>query len=150
MFDFQMIRKAEEFVDNTIGEDCQYECQRHGFVPVAKDEHEPTSNGCGSLDFLFDDSEESFVYVEKEFSSCCDIHDHCYDTCLEDKDECDLKFKKCLYKVCRSKKGEYFGTKKCKLKAKLFYMTVLGVGCQSYLEAQKQACQCVPASKTEL
>ena len=34
-------------------------------------------------------------------SSCCAVHDECYDTCGEDKDLCDLTFRKCLYKVCR-------------------------------------------------
>ena len=81
-----------------------------------------TSNGCGSLDIIFDDSENSLIHVEKEFrwtivflkpsrirfktivvlnSSCCAVHDECYDTCGEDKDLCDLTFRKCLYKVCR-------------------------------------------------
>merc|ERR1712002_1274662 len=105
-----------------------------------------TSNGCGSLDIIFDDSEESFIHVEQEFTQCCDDHDYCYDTCGEDKDECDLKFKKCLYATCKKKtKQGYFDTKKCRLKAKLFYITVLGVGCQSYINAQKAACQCVKA-----
>ena len=83
-----------------------------------------------------------------KYFQCCDDHDYCYDTCGEDKDECDLKFKKCLYATCKEKtKLGYFDTKKCRLKAKLFYITVLGVGCQSYIMAQKAACKCV---KTEL
>ena len=91
-----------------------------------KSGHVKTSNGCGSLDIIFDDSENSLIHVEKEFrwssvfscsvlkplrisfktiivfnSSCCAVHDECYDTCGEDKDLCDLTFRKCLYKVCR-------------------------------------------------
>merc|ERR1719273_2584818 len=146
----EIVQNVEEFVDNTIGEDCQFECKKSGYVPVPKDKHRPTSNGCGSLDFLFDDTEESFVHVEKEFTQCCDVHDFCYDTCTADKDECDLKFKKCLYATCRKKKHEFFDAKKCRLKAKLFYITVLGVGCQSYINAQKEACQCVKAPHSEL
>lgn len=38
------------------------------------------------------------------FVDCCDAHDICYDTCGADKDECDLKFKKCLYRKCSSVK----------------------------------------------
>ena len=34
-------------------------------------------------------------------------------------------------------------SKACKLKAKLFYVTVIGVGCQSYLDTQREACVCV-------
>ena len=81
-----------------------------------------------------------------QFLQCCDVHDYCYDTCGADKDECDLKFKKCLYGTCKKKTQQgYFDTKKCRLKAKLFYITVLGVGCQSYINAQKEACQCLKA-----
>lgn len=137
-----IIKNVDEFIENTIGEDCQFECKR-GHEPVPKPDHKPTSNGCGSLEFLFDDSEESWIHVERDFTKCCDDHDLCYDTCGADKDECDLKFKKCLYRTCKGKKIEFFDSKKCRLKAKLFYITVLGVGCQPYINAQKEACQCI-------
>ena len=70
-------------------------------------------------------------------------------TCNLDKDDCDLKFKRCLYGHCKGKFGkkkkplQYLDRQKCKLKAKLFYVTVVGVGCQAYRDAQKNACQCV-------
>ena len=81
-------------------------------------------------------------------SSCCAVHDECYDTCGEDKDLCDLTFRKCLYKVCRKEEhARFLDNKKCKLKAKLFYMAVVGVGCTPFKDAQKAACECV---KTEL
>lgn len=146
----KMVQKVEAFVDNTIGEDCQFVCDNPQFVPRPNQNHKPTTNGCGSLDFLFDDSEESVIHVEKEFSSCCDTHDFCYDTCGQDKDDCDLKFKRCLYSSCKSKKHEFFDAKKCRLKAKLFLMAVLGIGCQSFIDAQRQACICVLPSKSEL
>ena len=41
---------------------------------------------------FFDDSDNSPMFVEKEFTECCDDHDICYDTCLEDKDMCDIRF----------------------------------------------------------
>ena len=41
---------------------------------------------------FFDDSDDSPLFVEKEFTGCCDDHDICYDTCLEDKDMCDIRF----------------------------------------------------------
>ena len=62
-----IVKNVEEFIDNTIGEDCQYEC-KPGFEPVPKQNHQSTSNGCGSLDIIFDDSEESFIHVEQEFT----------------------------------------------------------------------------------
>jgi len=141
------VQKFEEFVENAIDEDCYYECEK-GAVKEAREGHIYTSNGCGSLDLIFDDSNESLIYVEKEFSECCNTHDYCYDTCGEDKDFCDVKFRKCLYKVCRGEKHKKFlDNKKCKLKAKLFYMAVVGVGCQPYREAQKNACVCQKREK---
>lgn len=137
------VQRFEEFVDNTIDEDCFYQCPR-GQTTLPREGHVGTSNGCGSLDIIFDHSEDSLIHIEKDFSDCCDGHDVCYDTCGEDKDLCDLTFRKCLYKVCR--KGEhklFLDNKKCKLKAKLFYMAVVGVGCQPFKDAQKNACKCV-------
>jgi len=138
------VQKFEEFVENSIEEDCFIECPK-GSLLMPRANHEQTANGCGSLDMIFDDSEESYIYVEKEFSECCKTHDFCYDTCSEDKDFCDVKFRKCLYKVCRTDKhNKFLDNIKCKLKAKLFYMAVVGVGCHSYKDAQRNACECVP------
>jgi hypothetical protein len=39
-----------------------------------------------------------------KFVDCCHVHDICYEICGNDKDECDLKFKKCLYKKCSAQK----------------------------------------------
>lgn len=33
-------------------------------------------------------------------TKCCDAHDICYDTCNNDKEVCDMDFKRCLYKYC--------------------------------------------------
>ena len=64
-----IIKRAEEFVENSIGEDCEFNlCEKKGLVAQEKSQHIPSSNGCGSLDFLFDDSEDSLIHVEKEFS----------------------------------------------------------------------------------
>lgn len=147
----KMATKAERFVDSAIGEECVYECPSIRMRPVARVGHVKTANGCGSFDVIFNDSEDSLVHVEKAFTECCDQHDYCYDTCNEDKDMCDLRFKKCLYANCRKpKKLSFLDTKACKLKAKLFYLTVIGVGCQSFLDAQENACQCVLPAKQEL
>ena len=73
-----------------------------------------------------------------------------YDSCNSDKDICDIEFKKCLYGQCRRRDQPGFDhmsfvdTKTCKLKAKLAFVAVIGVGCQAYLDAQASACQCVP------
>ena len=143
-------RQVDDFVEHTIGEECLFECSKAGFIAVPRKNHKATANGCGSFDFLFDDTEESFIFVEKEFTQCCNSHDHCYDICGADKDECDLKFKKCLYGSCKNRRQlEFLQSKKCRLKAKMFYITVLGIGCQSFINAQNEACECIP-DKSEL
>lgn len=145
----KMVQQAEQFVDSAIGEDCTYECDKEGYEALPRSGYIKTSNGCGSFDFIFDDSPDSLIHVEKEFIACCNDHDECYDTCNLDKDDCDLKFKRCLYGYCKGKFGkkkkplQYLDRQKCKLKAKLFYITVVGVGCQAYRVAQKNACRCV-------
>ena len=146
----EVAKQVDDFVEHTIGEECEFECDKKGFVAQPRKFHQPSANGCGSFDFLFDDTEGSFIHVEKEFSLCCDSHDYCYDSCGADKDECDLKFKKCLYGACKGKNKQFLDSKKCKLKAKVFYITVLGVGCQSYISAQTEACECVKLSREEL
>jgi secretory phospholipase A2 len=107
-----------------------------------------SSNGCGSLDVIFDDSDSSLIYFDKAFTECCNTHDHCYDECNADKEECDYVFKRCLYAVCkREDKRNLFDEKKCKAKAKLSFVTVIGVGCDSFRSAQKQACICKKAKE---
>ena len=68
-----IIKRAEEFVENSIGEDCEFNlCEKKDLVAQEKSQHIPSSNGCGSLDFLFDDTEDSLIHVEKEFR--CEEH----------------------------------------------------------------------------
>ncbi|CAB4060898.1 COPS2 [Lepeophtheirus salmonis] len=125
--------------DSALAEDCAFECPYPNQTPVPKRHHQPTSNGCGSFGYLFPpENNDNWIYVEREFSACCDRHDHCYDTCNEDKDDCDLVFKRCLYSVCKSK-DILLAKKTCQAKAKMFYLAVIGLGCQSYKEAQKEA-----------
>uniref|UniRef100_A0A0K2TTF9 Group XIIA secretory phospholipase A2like [Megachile rotundata] n=2 Tax=Lepeophtheirus salmonis TaxID=72036 RepID=A0A0K2TTF9_LEPSM len=139
-----------EMVDSALAEDCAFECPYPNQTPVPKRHHQPTSNGCGSFGYLFPpENNDNWIYVEREFSACCDRHDHCYDTCNEDKDDCDLVFKRCLYSVCKSK-DILLAKKTCQAKAKMFYLAVIGLGCQSYKEAQKEACNCVKKYKEEL
>lgn len=53
-------------------------------------------------------TQESVPFIN-QFIHCCDEHDICYGTCLNDKDECDLKFKKCLYKRCSENIKSVYG-----------------------------------------
>ena len=103
------------------------------------------------LDILSDIDTNFHIYAYHlqtlvHINACCYLN---FSTCNLDKDDCDLSFKRCLYGYCKGKFGkkkkplQYLDRQKCKLKAKLFYVTVVGVGCQAYRDAQKNACQCV-------
>lgn len=35
-----------------------------------------------------------------KLDDCCSSHDICYATCNADKDDCDWKFRRCLYSIC--------------------------------------------------
>jgi len=75
----KMVQQAEQFVDSAIGEDCTYECDKEGYEALPRSGYIKTSNGCGSFDFIFDDSPDSLIHVEKEFIACCNDHDECYE-----------------------------------------------------------------------
>jgi secretory phospholipase A2 len=80
-----------------------------------------------------------------EMEKCCDDHDMCYDTCLADKELCDLDFKRCLYKYCDNYEKSLGGdivVKGCKAAAKLLFTGTVTLGCKPYLDAQANACYC--------
>lgn len=136
----ETMKFVEKFVDSTVEEECQYSCPKNK-VPVANPNHIPDYNGCGALGVFFEKEDLS----RPEMVDCCNEHDLCYDTCGSDKDECDLRFKKCLYNTCNSNQQEMevLSLKACKGGAKLLYTATLALGCTSYKDAQEQACICV-------
>ena len=83
-------------------------------------------------------------------ATCCDKHDICYGSCLASKEKCDNLFKKCLYKTCNPeiKKLQLLEEKICKAGAKLLYSATMSVGCSSFKDAQKEACDCHPMNHT--
>ncbi|KAA0183557.1 hypothetical protein HAZT_HAZT007954 [Hyalella azteca] len=137
---------AAKFLDSNIEEECRYECKR-GYKPVPDHTHQPSFNGCGSLGFSI--SGENLPFEKME--TCCNEHDLCYDTCNNDKEICDLHFKKCLYDICKREtvKNDILQEKTCKASSKLLYTSTISLGCMSYKEAQKKACNCVPVHKSQ-
>nr|XP_002737263.2 PREDICTED: uncharacterized protein LOC100368483 [Saccoglossus kowalevskii] len=124
-------------------------CNTFGAKPEKNPNHKRTSNGCGSMGLEIDT--ESMP----EMTRCCDRHDICYDTCGNNRNECDDRFKKCLDKMCKMYKDEKKLSKQqlsgCKTTTDLMYAGTVGLGCKSYLEAQKNACICRNKKKnTEL
>lgn len=69
-----------------------------GAEPKPNRDHKPTANGCGALGMKIN----SEYLPVTEMTKCCDQHDICYDTCRNDKEICDVAFRKCLYKYCDS------------------------------------------------
>ena len=59
------VRKVEDFVDATIGEDCSFECKK-GKSPAPKPGHVPTSNGNRGLTIF---NFKSFSSIKNQ-SSC--------------------------------------------------------------------------------
>lgn len=80
------------------------------------------------------------------FTRCCDLHDICYDTCNNDRNQCDEDFKSCLDNEClltglgnRLPKEQLDS---CQSSADLMYSGTYALGCMAYKEAQRNACLC--------
>jgi secretory phospholipase A2 len=105
-----------------------------------------TANGCGAYYFYYD-----FNNLELTgFNECCNRHDKCYSTCGENKNKCDTEFKKCLVTSC-----DIMSTEKSHLKhhketciniSHFLDLFVNKFGCTAYLNAQRQACDCLIVS----
>ncbi len=133
-----------ETYESVIDEECLFDyCQGDPFLKsVPNPDHVPEYNGCGTINFLLDSTPASPVRLDDPlFTDCCNEHDLCYDTCGADRDLCDLKFRKCLYAVCREK--NFLRTLPCKTQARSAWLLVQALGCPNYRESQKKACICV-------
>ncbi|XP_069705758.1 group XIIA secretory phospholipase A2 [Periplaneta americana] len=135
---------VHEVFDAAVEEDCKYICP-DGVKPVKNKYHWPSSNGCGSLGLEIP-TEQLPV---GEMTSCCNDHDICYDTCGQDKEQCDFDFKRCLYKICEKYEATAGATvtKGCKAAAKMLFTGTITLGCKSYLDCQAKACYCAPPKK---
>jgi len=152
---------VSEIFDSAVEENCIYTCpggesfatdvmptlsinsrlsEHH---PMRNKLHTPSSDGCGSLGMQI-----STEYLPApEMAKCCDAHDICYDTCNNDKELCDLDFKRCLYKYCDTFEKGPAGDiiiKGCKGTAKMLFTGTMTLGCKSYLDSQQRACYCPP------
>lgn len=72
---------------------------------------------------------------------CCNGHDKCYDTCNKEKAECDNDFQTCMAEYCTTLKSRRL-ERECSNAAGLMFTGTAVFGCDSYLESQKQACDC--------
>jgi secretory phospholipase A2 len=93
---------------------CSFSCKGKGKSPVANPKHKPTANGCGIPGMQLDD-------VSSGFTSCCNEHDYCYDTCNNDKALCDSVFLRCMESSCEDDQQGAAEIDACKGKATMFY-----------------------------
>ncbi|KAK3554549.1 hypothetical protein QTP70_025502 [Hemibagrus guttatus] len=97
------IHKIDTFLNYALdligGSDglCQFKCN-DGYKPIARPhyKHSPP-NGCGSPLFGF-----HFDIGIPSMTKCCNLHDRCYDTCGQEKRDCDDQFHVCLETICRN------------------------------------------------
>lgn len=112
--------------------------------PLRNKFYTPSANGCGIAGMKI-----SKEYLPtKDMENCCNEHDLCYETCNNDKELCDLDFRRCLHKICDAMTtfGE-LGVKGCKLASNTLFTTTVTLGCKSYLDSQTRSCYCPPEEK---
>uniref|UniRef100_A0A6P7GNM2 Group XIIA secretory phospholipase A2-like n=1 Tax=Diabrotica virgifera virgifera TaxID=50390 RepID=A0A6P7GNM2_DIAVI len=140
-------RTMHDVFDAAVEEECIFKCPNNE-QPKPNKHHTPSADGCGSLGL----SISSEYLPLGEMKKCCDAHDICYDTCGNDKEVCDINFKRCLYKYCETYDKSVAGNtvvKTCKGAAKMLFTGTLTLGCKSYLDAQTEACYCSSSGRKD-
>lgn len=116
---------------------CPNRVPRAGFKP------EP--NGCGTTDKPVDPTDLAQGKGGKaNFTSACNNHDVCYDTCNSDRSVCDKKFLDEMYGECARKyaKGSKALTHCIGVAKNFFYAGARTFGGSAWDSAQQKACQC--------
>ena len=97
--------------------------------------HVPASNGCTGI---IDDPN----ICAPGFTSACNGHDICYDTCNRNKATCDTDFENDMIAICQAA-NPGFCRNNCENNARRFAAVVRAIQ-RFYDAAQRQACQCCP------
>ncbi|KAM8843351.1 group XIIA secretory phospholipase A2 [Synchiropus picturatus] len=127
---------------------CRYKCS-DGYRPVARPGYKhPPPNGCGSPLFGL-----QFDIGVPSMTKCCNQHDRCYDTCGQEKHDCDQRFQDCLQTICRNVQqtlGLAKSVQACESAVTVLFDAVLHLGCKPYLDSQRDSCVCQYEVKSEL
>lgn len=127
---------------------CRYHCS-DGYKPIPRPGYKPSPpNGCGSPLFGF-----QFDIGIPSMTRCCNQHDRCYDTCGEEKRDCDEQFQVCLETICRNVQttlGLDHSVQACETAVTLLFDAVMHLGCKPYLDSQRAACICRYEEKMDL
>ncbi|KAH7976865.1 group XIIA secretory phospholipase A2 [Rhipicephalus sanguineus] len=122
--------------DGVAGDvECKFHCP-HSLKPTPRALYKSSSNGCGTEAFRLPAS----ALPHPDFEACCNEHDVCYDTCLSDKAQCDAAFDACMKRICDTKVTT--GKDSCVSTADLFMSLTTNLGCDPFINSQKQACAC--------
>jgi hypothetical protein len=124
----------------------------HQGMSAVQNERRVVSNGCTGSEILERLSEDK-IY---DFTSCCDVHDSCYQICGMNKNSCDTKFKKCMTDLCQASvlytysgdgrtvvSEETIDNEKCNRQAVMYYSATAMMGNSFYEDAQSDHCKCV-------
>jgi len=93
---------------------------------------EPYSNGCGSYGLS--------VKSEFGFTPCCDEHDKCYGTCGKTRKACDDAFLACMNQRCQRVPAKQQNA--CQSEASLFSLSTVALGCNAFINSQREGCEC--------
>ena len=85
----------------------------------------------------------------RTFVACFTLSsDKCYGTCGSSRDKCDKEFRTCMMSQCSNKKNKK-ERDDCEGQASMFFTGTRSLGCQAYIESQKEACTCGPLEKVK-
>ena len=106
-------------------------CPKKGSVAVQLASKMPESNGCSTMGIK--------VGGEEDFTSCCDLHDACYQTCGMAQKKCDQDFGDCMKDLCKS---VFSHNPQCEGAANMYVMGVSMFGGGGFAESQHEYCEC--------
>jgi hypothetical protein len=115
---------------------CPNRVPHPGYVPVP--------NGCGAADGPHVPDQ----WGSANFEPCCNAHDICYGTCLQNKATCDSNFLTCMQGSCDTVYPPGTGVahaarnRACRGVAVVYYKAVSNLGQSAFDAAQREACDC--------
>ncbi|KAH9364061.1 hypothetical protein HPB48_000281 [Haemaphysalis longicornis] len=126
-------------LNSSMDAECRYSCPGP-LKPRPRASHRRTANGCGTNEVHLTVA----ALPHPDIEACCNEVDLCYDTCLADKARCDADFQECLERVCHTKAA---ARDWCEYTTQLFATMMRKLGCEFFLESQRDACLCKRADE---
>jgi hypothetical protein len=103
----------------------------------------PSFNGCGPEGNVLVHFVPNHPLGLADFTPCCNDHDVCYGTCVNDKANCDATFLACMTERCNKFLPQHMNLyKSCLSVANTYFAFVSRAGGSAYNAAQQTACDC--------